>query len=264
VIEGSPETRTGDESTLGAASLYRLLVDSVRDYAIFVLDPAGRVKSWNPGARRIKGYAEDEIIGRHYRVFYPEDVRDTDPDAQLEIARRVGRFEGEGWRVRKDGSRFWAHVVITALYDGDTLVGFGKVTGDKTAEHQAQQLLKNRERQLAEAQQIAHLGSWEWDIDGDVVTWSDELSHIYGVVSRPALDYHDFLQLVHPEDRDHFHEAIRRSIESGAPFVREHRIARPGGEVRWLQSRGEPIPDDEGRAVRVVGTALDITELKDA
>ena len=99
---------------------FRLLVESVDDYAIFMLDPDGTITSWNAGAQRIKGYRAEEIIGRHFSTFYPpDDVGRGHPDHELEIAAREGRFEDEGWRVRKDGSRFWANVVITALRDAD-------------------------------------------------------------------------------------------------------------------------------------------------
>jgi PAS domain S-box-containing protein len=126
--------------------LYQLLVESVRDYAIFLLDPEGHVATWNAGAERIKGYHADEIIGRHFSVFYPEErVAERFPQYELEVAAREGRFEDEGWRIRKDGSRFWANVVITALRDETgTLVGFAKVTRDLTerraAEEQARRL----------------------------------------------------------------------------------------------------------------------------
>ena len=126
--------------------LYQLLVESVRDYAIFLLDPEGHVATWNTGAQRIKGYDASEIIGRHFSVFYPEErVAERFPQYELEVAAREGRFEDEGWRIRKDGSRFWANVVITALRDETgTLVGFAKVTRDLTerraAEEQARRL----------------------------------------------------------------------------------------------------------------------------
>jgi PAS domain S-box-containing protein len=114
--------------------MYRLLIERVRDYAIFALDATGHVRTWNPAAERIKGYAAEEIIGRHFSVFYPEeDLAWDKPAFELKEAARVGRFEDEGWRLRKDGSRFWANVVITALHDsGGKLVGFGKVTRDLT------------------------------------------------------------------------------------------------------------------------------------
>jgi len=114
--------------------LFRLLVDRVKDYAIFVLDPSGIVASWNAGAQRIKGYAAHEIIGHHFSRFYPDEaIRSGWPMQELENAKRLGSFEDEGWRLRKDGTRFWANVVITALYDDDGILrGFAKVTRDLT------------------------------------------------------------------------------------------------------------------------------------
>lgn len=115
---------------------YRRLIAEVKDYAIFMLDTQGRVKSWNEGAQRIKGYRAEEIIGRHFSTFYPADVAERGvPDEEIKIATWEGRWEGEGWRIRKDGSRFWAHVVITALHDENgKLLGFTKVTRDITEE----------------------------------------------------------------------------------------------------------------------------------
>ena len=120
--------------SITTTDLYRLLVESVKDYAIFALDPNGYVVSWNPGAQRFKGYTASEIIGKHFSVFYPpEDLAARKPQIELEIAADVGRLEDEGWRVRKDGTQFWANVVITALRGPDgELVGFAKVTRDLT------------------------------------------------------------------------------------------------------------------------------------
>jgi PAS domain S-box-containing protein len=135
---------------------FRLLVDSTIDYAIFMLDPNGVVASWNRGAQRIKGYAAEEIVGRHFSNFYtPDSVASGWPDFELKEAARVGRFEDEGWRVRKDGTRFWANVVITALRAPDgTLRGFAKVTRDisvrKQHEERIEQLTKELERRVAE------------------------------------------------------------------------------------------------------------------
>jgi PAS domain S-box-containing protein len=131
--------------------IYQLMVESVRDYAIFLLDPNGYIASWNRGAERIKGYSADEIIGRHFSVFYgPEDITARKPERELEIAARDGRFEDAGYRLRKDGSRFWADVILTALRDeNDELVGFAKVTRDLT-ERRA-----NEQRALADARRLA-------------------------------------------------------------------------------------------------------------
>ena len=120
---------------------YRLIVQSIKDYAVFMLSPEGIISSWNEGARLIKGYTAQEIIGRSFEIFYPaEAVADGFPKRELKEAARVGRFEDEGWRIRKDGSSFWANVVITALRDQEgKLVGFAKVTRDLTARRQAEE-----------------------------------------------------------------------------------------------------------------------------
>jgi PAS domain S-box-containing protein len=133
---------------------FRLLVDAVQDYAIFMLDVQGYVRSWNTGAERIKGYAISEIIGKHFSVFYPEeDIRAGKPERELKIAAKEGRLEDEGWRLRKDGSRFWANVVITAIRnDAGRLIGFGKVTRDFTEKIKANEALRKEiaERTAAE------------------------------------------------------------------------------------------------------------------
>lgn len=131
-------------------SRFRLFVESVQDYALFLLDPKGNVTSWNRGAARIKGYQASEIIGKNFSNFYPEeDIRARKPEMELEVAAREGRFEDEGWRLRKDGSRFWASVIITAIRDDSgNLVGFGKVTRDITEKMQAQAALDRVNQEL--------------------------------------------------------------------------------------------------------------------
>ena len=123
---------------------FRLLVESVKDYAIFILNPAGHVLTWNPGAERIKGYEAHEIIGKHFSTFYPpDDVAVGKCELELELATRDGRFEEEGWRVRKDGGRFWANVTITALRNPHgELVGFAKVTRDLTERRATEEKLR--------------------------------------------------------------------------------------------------------------------------
>ncbi|NYH19930.1 PAS domain-containing sensor histidine kinase [Paraburkholderia bryophila] len=123
---------TANDSDVPLEDRYQLLIDAVQDYAIFMLDPTGRVASWNGGARKIKGYEAGEIIGRHFSVFYtPEDIASNKPAHELAVATAQGRVEDQGWRVRRDGSRFWADVAITAVYDTTgVLLGFAKVTRD--------------------------------------------------------------------------------------------------------------------------------------
>lgn len=138
-MTGQPRSETQPEER------FRLLVESVRDYAIFILDAGGHVSTWNAGAERIKGYLAEEIIGKHFSTFYPpEDVAAGKCENELAVAAEVGRFEDEGWRVRKDGSQFWANVIITALRDpgSGVLVGFAKVTRDLTERREAEANLR--------------------------------------------------------------------------------------------------------------------------
>jgi len=139
-------------TVLGADESFRLFIDSVTDYAIVMLDPAGKVVSWNSGAERIKGYRPEEILGKHFACFYPADaVQRGAPEHELEVAAKTGRFEDEGWRMRKDGTKFWANVVITALCNKDgTLRGYGKVTRDLTERMAIEEQLRQQSREIME------------------------------------------------------------------------------------------------------------------
>jgi PAS domain S-box-containing protein len=141
------------------AALYERLVQSVVDYAIFMLDERGHVSSWNPGAERIKGYSTDEILGKHFSRFYtPEDRERDAPGKALETARREGRFTAEGWRLRKDGTRFWASVVIDPVKDNGKIVGFAKVTRDLTERREAQLELERSQEALFQSQKMEAVG----------------------------------------------------------------------------------------------------------
>jgi PAS domain S-box-containing protein len=246
-----------------AAEQFRLLVDRVSEYAIFLLDPDGRVASWNAGAERIKGYKAAEILGKHLSHFYPpEDAAAGKADEALANAARDGRFQGGGWRIRKDGGRFYARVTITALLDEQgRLRGFAKITQDVTAEREAERVLHEREHQLAEAQAIAKLGSFEWDLATDRVTWSAELGRIYGLDHRVAsASFEEFLGRIHPDDRVTAAQIMRRAVREGSPFRKEVRIERPDGESRVVTSWGEVARDDQGKPSRVLGVCQDVTD----
>jgi PAS domain S-box-containing protein len=139
-----------EAALLQSEQRFRLFVEAVRDYAIFMLDPEGNIATWNTGAERIKGYKPWEIIGQHFSVFYPEDdLKSRKPWHELEVAAKEGRFEDEGWRLRKDGSKFWANVIITAIRDeSGRLLGFGKVTRDLTEKKRAHEELECAHRNL--------------------------------------------------------------------------------------------------------------------
>lgn len=159
VIADVSDKKAAHDAVLKSERSFRLLVQGVTDYAIFMLSPDGHITSWNAGARRIKGYTEAEIIGSHFSRFYsPEDVAAGVPIRGLETARRDGRFEAEGWRVRRDGSRFFAHVIIDAIYEDGKLAGFAKVTRDITEHRRAREQLEQTQQALFQAQKMEALG----------------------------------------------------------------------------------------------------------
>jgi PAS domain S-box-containing protein len=260
VVERRRADRQADES-------FRLLVESVRDYAIFMLDPTGHVATWNLGAERIKGYTASEIIGRHFSTFYlAEEAATGICEQELQDAQMYGRVEAEGWRLRKDGSRFWAAVTITALYDEDkTLRGFAKVTRDVTERRRVTEALLQHERLLDETQRLARLGSWEWDIEADHITWSDEMFRMFGVEREGfAPTYAAYLERLDSDDRIVADELVRRCVESGDPYIFDHRVTRPDGSVGWVQARGRAIRDASGAIVKLQGTAQDISDQRQA
>lgn len=150
-----------DQLTLALGSalpkdyLLTILVESARDYAIFVLDPRGYIKTWNEGARRIKGYESSEIIGKHFSIFYPQEDKCFKPEFELKTAWKEGRFEDEGWRLRNDGSRFWANVIITPLCDKQgNLLGFAKITRDLTERNNHEEALRKAHDEAVRASKL--------------------------------------------------------------------------------------------------------------
>jgi len=213
--------------------LHRLLVDSVRDYAIFALDPNGFVLSWNAGAEHIKGYRPHEIIGKHFSIFYPPDkVAEQFPQFELEVATRVGRFEDEGWRIRKNGTRFWASVVITALRDaGGNLVGFAKVTRDLTERRRAEQALQmSEERFRLLIHSVRDYAIFMLDPNGKVATWNEGAERAKGYTEDEILGRH--FSVFYPEE----------DLAAGKP-ARELEIAKAEGRY-----------EEEGWRVRKDGT----------
>jgi len=160
VMRDRTERKRLDEELRNSQEQFRVLVQGVADYAIYMLDPGGNITSWNSGAQRIKGYAPHEVIGRHYSAFFtPEDVARGEPTTNLEAVAREGRIETEGWRLRKDGSRFWAHVVIDRITDdAGKLIGFAKVTRDVTERRASALALEETREALFQSQKLEAVG----------------------------------------------------------------------------------------------------------
>jgi PAS domain S-box-containing protein len=227
------QRREAEERLRTSEETFRLLVATVKDYAIFLLDPTGKIMTWNAGAERIKGYAPSEIIGKHFSIFYPEaDIRSGKPAMELEVAKETGVFEEEGWRLRKDGTRFWANVVITAVHDeSGTLRGFAKVTRDLSKRREADEQLRQSEElfRLLVAS-VKDYAIFMLDPGGHVMTWNIGAERIKGYAPREIIGHH-FSEFYTEEDK-----------RDGKP-ARELEIARESGSV-----------EDEGWRVRKDGT----------
>jgi PAS domain S-box-containing protein len=244
-------------------SRYRLLVESVTDYAIYMLDPVGVVSSWNPGAKRFKGYEAAEIIGAHFSVFYTPEDRDIGmPETALDIATREGKFEGEGWRVRKDGSRFWAHVVIDPIREpGGELVGFAKITRDLTERRQTEEALRRSEEQLRLlVQSVTDYAIYMLDVNGNISSWNQGAQRIKGYLPDEIIGRH-FSTFYTPEDRQNGEpeRALETAIREGR-FEREALRVRKDGSIFNAHVIIDPIRDAKGEVVGFAKVTRDITE----
>ena len=252
-------------STEVSGESFRLLVQGVRDYAIFMLDPKGYIVTWNEGAERIKGYRASEILGRHFSVFYDQEAIDRrHPWHELEVATAVGRFEEEGWRLRKDGVRFWAHVTITALRDAHgALVGFGKVTRDVTARRQAEEALRaSEERFRLLVQGVEDYALFMLDPEGIVVSWNLGAERINGYKAAEVLGKHfsifytkEAIETRHPE------EELRIAREEGV-YEEEGIRVRKDGSLFWSNVVITALRDAGGNLRGYSKVTRDITERK--
>src|SRR5690242_10453697 len=196
------------------ADPFKLLIQSIVDYAIYMLDTKGNVTSWNAGAERIKGFQTDEIVGKHFSEFYTEEDREARvPQQVLETAKREGRFAGEGWRVRKDGSRFWASVVVDRINDDDgKLIGFAKITRDMTEQRNAQLRMDDLREQLFRSQKMEALGQLTGGLAHD---FNNLLTAILGAADLAARNIAD------PEKLKRMLDGIRNSAQRGANLTKQ-------------------------------------------
>jgi PAS domain S-box-containing protein len=249
------------------AELYRLLVDSVRDYAIFALDPGGHVITWNVGAMRIKGYTPAEILGRHFSVFYPpEAIATGHPEHELREAIRVGRYEDEGWRVRKDGSLFWANVVITALRDErGNLVGFAKVTRDLTERRAAEESLRQSEerfRLLVEG--VQDYAIFMLDPEGRIMSWNPGAQALKQYRAEEIIGHH--FSAFYPS-RDVAEGKPARELEIAlrtGKYEEEGWRIRKDGSLFWASVLITAVHGDDGTLIGFSKVTRDLTERRKA
>ncbi|WLB24367.1 hybrid sensor histidine kinase/response regulator [Bradyrhizobium japonicum] len=245
----------------------QLLIDAIVDYAIYIIDIDGTVRSWNSGARRLKGYAPDEIIGKSFAAFYtPEDRVKGLPQRALSVASQTGRFSSEGWRVRKDGSRFWASVVVDAIRDeGGELIGFAKVTRDITERQKAHEDLldsERRYRRLIEA--VIDYAIFQLDPLGNVTTWNPGAQRIKGYMPDEIIGRH-FSAFYTPEDIELGvpERALSVAMEHGR-FEAEGWRMRKDGSRFWASVVIDRIADEDGNLVGFAKVTRDVTDRRKA
>jgi PAS domain S-box-containing protein len=246
---------------------YRLLVEAITDYAIYMLDPEGMVSSWNPGAARFKGYTADEIIGQHFSKFYTDEDRAIDlPGTALRIAAEEGRFEREGWRVRKDGARFWAHVVIDPIRDADgQIVGFAKITRDLTERREAQEALKRSEEQFRLlVQSVTDYALYMLDPLGRVSSWNPGAQRFKGYAAEEVLGKHFSLFYTEEDQKAGIPAKALRTAESEGRWETEGWRVRKDGSQFWAHVIIDPVRNEAGELVGFAKITRDVTERREA
>ena len=246
---------------------FKLLVQSIVDYAIYLLDPQGNVTSWNSGAERIKGFQTEEIVGRHFSLFYTEEDREAGlPATVLETARREGKFEGEGWRVRKDGTRFWASVVVDRINDKNgKLIGFAKITRDMTEKREAEHaLLQAEQRFRILVQGVTDYAIYMLDSEGKVTNWNAGAERIKGYSPDEIIGEH-FSRFYTPEDFDA--GVPKRALEtarSTGRYEAEGWRVRKDGTRFWASVVIDAIRDEHGVLIGFAKITRDMTEKRES
>jgi PAS domain S-box-containing protein len=269
----TPSYLQAASGSLPDAELYRLLVESIEDYAIYMLDCGGRILTWNSGVEHNKGYRAEEVLGQHFSLFFtPEDIEAHVPDRELARALKEGRSTGEGWRIRKNGDRFWASFVLSSIRgEGGKLLGFAKVVRDLTpARRQQDSLLRmeallRRERDTLNAAMESSLDAVfvceavrdaSGEIEDFIFTYLNSNVEKMVAIPRQVLLRGKMCELLPINRHDGFFEAYRRVVETGAPYVAERPVRSQDVSSEWLRIRAVRLGDG------VVITASDITEQK--
>jgi PAS domain S-box-containing protein len=255
------------DATRESGDLYRLLVENVQDYAIFALDPDGYILSWNAGAERLKQYTADEVIGRHYSIFFPpEDIAADLPAMELEVARSAGRAEAEGWRVRKDGSRFWASVRLTPLHDATgELVGFAKVTRDLSERRSAaEEARRSEERFGLLVQSVRDYAIFMLDPGGHIATWNAGARNIKGYTAEEITGRH-FSVFYTKADIDDGKPARELEIATREGVYEEEgwRVRKDGTQF-WANVVITPVRGADGRLAGFAKVTRDLTDRRAA
>jgi PAS domain S-box-containing protein len=246
---------------------YRLMVEGVKEYAIFLLDPTGHIVTWNEGAKRTKGYSSYEIIGKHFSIFYTaEDLEDKKPERELKIAIATGKYEEEGWRVKKNGSVFWGNIVITALFnEQNKLIGFSKVTRDLTERKENEENLRqSEERYRSLVEQVTDYGIFMLDEKGRIMSWNEGAKKIKGYKADEIIG--KYFSIFYPEEdiingKPAFE--LKKAIAEGKYEEEGWRLRKDGSRF-WANVIITPVYNQMGILIGYSKVTRDLTERKEA
>lgn len=246
---------------------YRLMVEGVKDYAIFMLDADGYIRTWNEGGRRNNGYSSYEIIGKHFSIFYTaDDLEDKKPERELKIARETGKYEEEGWRVKKNGSLFWANVVITALYnETNQLIGYSKVTRDLSEKREAEEVLRqSEERYRSLVEQVTDYGIFMLDDKGRIVSWNEGARRIQGYSNEEIIG--KYFSIFYPEEdilNGKPAMELKQAREVGKYEEEGWRIRKTGGRF-WANVVITAVYNEDNILIGYSKVTRDLTERKES
>jgi len=267
VLQDRTEAKQRELDLLKREERYRLMVEGVKDYAIFMMDTTGHILTWNEGAKTIKGYSTNEIVGQHFSRFYTaEDLADQKPARELEIAKRTGKYEEEGWRIKKNGSVFWANVVITALFNEQNQhIGFSKVTRDLTERKEAQDVIRQSEelyRSLVE--QVADYGIFMLDEKGRVINWNEGAKRIKGYTADEIIG--KYFSIFYPEEDIIDGKPARELVIAVATgkYEEEGWRLRKDGSLFWANVVITAVYNRQGIHIGFSKVTRDLTERKKA
>ncbi|WP_458190993.1 PAS domain S-box protein [Haladaptatus sp. NG-WS-4] len=269
LIDDVPDRKREKSAHQTDRKQFKSLVDAVEEYAIFMLDPEGHVQTWNPGAGQIKGYDGDEILGTHFSTFYTDDDQAAGiPAHNLETAAREGSVEDEGWRIRADGSRFWANVTITAIRDDDgDLEGFAKVTRDMTDRKEHEQELSYERDLVKQILETVPVGIGLLSTTGDVIQANERATEILGIAEDEADGYGAGERQIYDVDDNPVPPDERpyaQVLETGEPvFNWECQVEYTDGNRRWLSGNTVPLEGSEGEIDQIIAAGTDITQFKE-
>ena len=262
-----PERHGRYDASLTADGRYRLLVEGISDYAIYLLSPEGTVTSWNRGAERFKGYTADEIIGRHFSEFYtPEDRKNGKPERALEMAAQHGKYESEGWRVRKDGGRFWAYVVIDAIRTPNgTLIGYAKITRDLTERRAAEESLRVSQEQFRLlVQGVTDYAIYMLNPSGEIVSWNIGAERIKGYSTDEIIGSH-FSRFYTAADQAAGEPAFALAVAAKeGRFEKEGQRVRKDGTVFWANVVIDALRAPDGSLLGFAKITRDVTKQREA